>query len=978
MSVMASVAAGVVLLGGQGAPPLSWRDPESKGQERERFHRPDVSGQPVGVRLAAFEQRKRMLAETPLGGIAWRNVGSEVFGGRVVDIAVPRGDKRQILVAFATGGLWRTVNEGQTWTPLFDGQSAFGIGDVDVSGDGRTIWVGTGEANSQRTSYSGTGVYVSRDGGETWSRSGLEESHHIGRVKIDPRNPQVVYVAALGPLYSQGGQRGLYRTRDGGRSWDLILRGDERTGCIDVVIDPRDSRVLYASMWERDRRAWNLLESGPGSAVYKSTDAGRTWRKLAGLPSGEVMGRTALAVSPSRPDTVYAFMDNQGPDAASGSYDEFRPGGELTLNRFRRMSETGIRRLETAVLAGFLERVLPAPGEGRDARGAAREAAERVKSGDLGLEELAGLMRQRDPAVFDRDINDAEVWRSDDGGRTWRKTREDMGSHGGYYWNEVVVNPRDAEEVYTLGVLLYRSRDGGRDSSVVARRNHVDHHALWIDPDGSGKMLNGNDGGIYVSYDSGESWTHWNNLPVGQFTTVAVDDKTPYNIYGGTQDNGTQKGPSNYRPGVSALTAWTMIGGGDGSAIQVDPRNGGDVVYIASQFGAHSAVNQTTGQRWNVRAADIPGQPDLRYNWISPILISPHHPDIVYLGAQRVFRSFDQGRSYQPISGDLTRDFPNGDVPFSTLTALAESPLRFGRIYAGADDGSLQTTGDGGVTWRDIRTPAPERWVTRIVASRYREGRVYVTQNGYRQNEWTAMVWVSEDFGETWRSIAGGLPAESVNTIREDPVREDVLYVGTMYGVYASLDRGTSWVALGSGMPGNPVHDLVIQPRAKEIVAATHGRSVWVASVARLQDLTPEVRAKEFHAFVLDVPTGRASWPYDRTPPFTDGSARDRRVTTEFWTLGGGKGRLALVGPDGVEATGAEVEVRPGLNTLSLSLLLRDGDRRAAGVFGDPDDPGSALADPFAARRPEYVAAGSYQLRLTVEGRFFDQAVTIR
>lgn len=951
--------------------PMQVRPGEPKINELTRFHKPDVTAMPTSVRLNAFNKRMQMLKESPFQQVPWRSVGSEVQGGRVVDIAVTQTGPQKIYVAYATGGLWVSDSLGQSWTPLFDDQSTYGIGDMDMSDDGQTIWVGSGEANSQRTSYAGTGVFKSTDGGATWQNMGLPESHHIGKVLIDKKSPNTVYVASLGPLYSQGGERGLYRTTDGGKSWTCILKGDARTGCMDVEVDPRNSNIIYAAMWERDRRAWNFLESGPGSAVYKSVDGGKNWSKLPGLPSGTDMGRTSLAMAPSNPDVVYAFIDNQGPDMESDSYDEYRDSGVLTFNRFRRMTESALRKVEDKALISFLRSYMP---EGTKVE----DVVKKFIAGDMSLKELSELMLQRNPSLFDADMNDAEIWRTGDGGKTWKKTRPDMGNHGGYYWNEAVVHPTKPNEVYTLGLLCLKSTDSGGSWNAIATSNHVDHHALYIDPKNSNFMLNGNDGGIYASWDAGKSWTQWNNVSVGQYTTIGVDTKVPYNIYGGLQDNGTLRGPSTYRPGITDINSWKAIGGGDGSAIAVDPRNGGDIVYTASQFGAHSAQNQLTNQRWSVRARDVRGEDPLRYNWISPILISKHHPDIIYLGSQRVHRSFDQGKTYAAISGDLTKNLPNGDVPFSTLTTMDESPFRFGQLYVGADDGTVKYTPDSGLTWKDIATPAVNRWVTRIVASSHKDGRVYCTQNGYRQDDWTPYVWVSEDNGASWKSIAANLPFECVNTIREDDKDPDTLYVGTDMGVYMSGDRGASWITLGQGIPNTPVHDLVIQTQAEDIVVASHARSVWVISLKPIRQVTPKIEAEEFHSFKLDVPTGRATWGYERSQAFNDPEPRDRRVEAEFWTTKKGKGTLSLVSEDGKTVVESQVDVIHGLNYMGLSLLLKPGQPGLPPVFGDPNDPKTALNDPYASKRAQYVAAGEYKLLLKVGGASFSQDVEIK
>lgn len=971
MSLLAAVIFAGTLRFQEQPLPTALRPGAPKSEELQKFHKPDVKGMSMQVWLDAHKKRMSMLDQSPFRQVEWRNVGPEVQGGRVVDIAMTQTKPRRIFVAFATGGLWVTENLGQTWKPIFDNQSAFGIGDIDITPDGKTIYLGSGEANSQRTSYAGTGMFKSTDGGETWQNIGLTESHHVGRVIVDPKDPNLVYVASLGPLYSQGGERGLYRTSNGGKTWECILKGDERTGCKDIAIDPVNRNVIYASMWERDRRAWNMLESGPGSAVYKTTDGGKSWKKLPGLPSGWDMGRTAIAVSPTAPNNVYAFIDNQGPDLEAGDHDEFRPEGTLTLNRFQRLNEEGLRKVDEKDLITFFRTYLPDNVK-------PEETAKKFLAGEISLEQISELMRQKNPDVFNAPPNLAEVWWSSNGGSNWKKTRADMGDHGGYYWNEVVVNPHNPSEVYTLGLELLRSRDSGHTWDSIAQGNHVDHHAFFIDPQDPNFMLDGNDGGIYASFDAGETWTHWNNLPVGQFTTIAVDTKPIYNIYGGLQDNGTMRGPSTYRPGISNPNDWKDIGGGDGSALAVDPRNGGDIVYTAYQFGAHTFLNQVTGQRWSARAADIKGEPPLRYNWISPILISRFHPDIIYLGSQRVHRSFNQGKSYTAISPDLTKNLPAGDVPYGTLTTMDESPFHFGMLYVGADDGSVKLTPDGGATWKDIATPAPDRWVTRIIASTHKDGRIYCTQNGYRQDEWTPYVWVSEDNGASWKSIASNLPFECVNTIREDDKNPNLLYVGTDMGVYVSRDRGQSWMTYGTGIPNTPVHDLVIQPQAEDLVVASHARSVWVVSLKPLRQVTDEIWAEEFHSFRTNIPGNRSRWGYERTPPYAEIRTVDYQASWELWTRLAGRGKLSLVDESGKMIVESDVTIINGLNTLKLSLLLKPADPTAPPLYGAPDDPKTATADPYAARRAQYVPAGDYKLVLEIGGKRFEEEVTIR
>lgn len=931
----------------------------SKSEERRKYHLPDVSPMPTSVRLKAFEQRMKMLEDSPFRSIPWRSVGSEFHGARVVDVDSPLNNPDELLVAYATGGLWRTTNDGATWTPIFDNQSSFGIGDIAVTPDGKTLWVGTGENNNQRTSYAGTGVFKSEDAGQTWENMGLHESHHIGRVLIHPKNKNIVYVASVGPLYSQGGDRGVYKSTDGGKTWDQILEIDKYTGVIDLDMDPRNPNVMIACAYDRDRRAWNYREGGPGSAIFRTTDGGKNWNKISGLPSGDDLGRAGVEFAPSNPNIVYLYHDNQGADVDEDRDDERTPSGRLTLRRFRYLSDDALKALDKGILRPFLQNRLPDDVN-------LNETLDKIAAGEIKMVDLEQLMLRRNPAVFEGRQRLAEVWRSEDNGRTWALVSGPMGDHGGYYWNKITVHPNNPDEVYTLGLLLLKSTDGGRSWEAIATRNHVDHHVLYIDPRNPNRMVNGNDGSPDLSLDGGRTWRLINNLAVGQWTTLAIDNKSPYNIIGGLQDNGTVYGPSTHRSGLSAVSNWRSIGGGDGSAIAVDPREGGDLVYTASQFGSHSVQNMVTRERRGIRPPGKRGEPALRFNWISPILISPHHPDIIYIGSQKLHRSFDQGRAWEDISDDLTKNLENGDVPFSCLTTISESPFKFGRIYVGADDGSVKYTPDGGVTWQDISTPAKDRWVTRIVASRHNEGRVYATQNGYRQDEWTSYVWRSDDFGKTWTSLSSGLPSEPVNTVREDPENENILYVGTDMGVYVTMDAGLTWEAYGTGIPNAPIHDLLIHEREKEMIVATHSRSAWVVDVKPIQELTKEIMDKPVHMYPVDNMSGSDNWPFERREAWDKRLASDRVLNGRIWAGVNGPGRITLVDKDGKEWGAVEMEFKRGYIPYSFSLLL---DKGQIIPLTDPKIAKSveeALLDPHADKRAKYLPKGDYKIVVTV------------
>ncbi|MFZ4509229.1 MAG: glycosyl hydrolase, partial [Fimbriimonas sp.] len=810
-------------------------DQVSKTQEQKLYHSEPAKGMPAATRMAGWEQRKRLLGESVFGNLLWRNVGPEVQSGRVVDIIAPRDKPDDVLVAFATGGLWRTSDDGITWKPLFDQESTFGIGDVAVSHDGNTIYIGSGEANSQRTSYAGTGVFKSIDAGKTWTNVGLPESHHIGRVVIDPKNENIVWVGALGHLYSPNEERGVYRSADGGKTWDHVLKVDENTGCVDLAVDPKNPSTAYAAMYDRERRAWNYRESGKGSGVYKTTNGGKTWQKVTALPSGDVAGRYGLSISASNPNVIIATLDNQGDDPEWDGLDEYVASGTLTPRRFLRLDEKTFASLDKSVLEPFWRSYGPS-GTSLD------DVVKQVAEGKLKLEDVRKKIETRNPAAFTPPLIQDEIYRSEDGGKTWNRMR--LGEVGGgytYYFGKCWINPRDDKDIVVGGFIMVRSRDGGKTWRQMANRVHVDFHGFWFDPRNATKMWVGNDGGPYLSGDDGATWRHLNNLSVGQTTTVAVDNKSPYNIFTGLQDNGTLKGPSTYVPGLSDKSLWQAVGGGDGSAIAVDPRDNGDIYFSSSQFGALSGRNQKTNERWSAR----PAGPSLRYNWITPIVISAFHPDIVYVGSQYLHRSFNGGRRFEPISGDLTKNKPNGDVPFSTIKDLSESPLKFGLIYTGADDGSVKVTPDGGFQWLDIPTPAPNKWVSRVVASKFDVGTVYVAQNGYREDDFAAYLWKSTDQGKTWTSIVGNLPAEPINVVREDPDNQDVLYVGTDAGVYVTFDGGKKWESLHGGMPTAPIHDLVIQPRERDLIAASHSRGIWILPLKQVFAVTPELRAAD-------------------------------------------------------------------------------------------------------------------------------------
>ncbi len=985
--------------------PLLAAPPASKAEEAKRFH-PPARGTPAATRLAGYEKRLAMEKASPFAGLAFRNVGPEAQGGRIVDLDAPRSRPDTLFVAFATGGLWRTDNKGGSWTPLFDGESANALGAIAVGdAEGDVLWAGTGEANSSRTTYSGTGVFKSIDGGKSWTNTGLHDAHRIGKILVDSSNPDVVFAAATGPLYTDGGERGLYRTTDGGKSWTKVLGGTGRTGAIDVVQDPKEPKLLWAALWERDRKPWNFLESGPGSGVFRSRDGGATWSRLAGgLPQGDVVGRIGLAVTPARPGAVWAVVDNQ--TRRPGERDEESPPGELTPRRLKALTPEQFAKVETAVV----ERFLKANDFPKELK--ARALQKDVASGKVKLADVVAYVDDADRQMVEVEIVGKEVWRSDDAGETWRKTHdvslEKVAYSYGYWFGKIWVAPDDAERVYVAGVPLAGSADGGKSFSGLDRLGvHVDHHALWFDPRDPRHVALGNDGGLNLSWDRGATWTKVNNLPVGQVTTIALDSAEPYNVLVGMQDNGVWRGPSTYVSGKSPLDAWKPVIGGDGSFIEVDPKDP-NVVYAASQFGNAVRVNVKTGERSRFRPRHALGEPALRYNWVTPFLLSPHSRNVLWFGTQRLHRSLDRGETWAAVSPDLTSSREPGDVPYGTITTIAESPKTFGTLWVGTDEGKVWGSRDGGATWKDLsKGLAKDRWVTRVVASVHDEGTVYVSQSGYRNDDVAPYLFRSADFGATWTSIAAGLPAEPVNSVREDPKAKHLLYVATDLGAYVSLERGATWHALTGGLPHVPVHDLAIHPKEGDLVLGTHGRSAFVAEAAPLREWTPEIAKKALHAFRVKPATWERDRGYGVNEFFAWRSVPTTR-TLSWWASAAGSGTATISVRDakgrlfkewtaasaaGFNSVAYDLSADPGRADAIEEEIAKeaaegaakekdaaarddgtksppeaDADEEADDVGGKatPREVASLLADPLRKTRPRYLPPGRYAVEVAV------------
>jgi hypothetical protein len=867
----------------------------------------------------AWQDHQALSAGSLFGGLSWRSIGPSIQGGRVVDIEAVPGKPYSFYVAYATGGLWRTDNNGVTFEPLWDDQPTPVIGDIAVDPKNpERVWVGTGENNSSRSTYGGMGVFRSDDSGKTFRYVGLGDSDRIGRILVDPRDGNRVYVAALGKLYTPGGPRGLHRTKDGGATWELVLDTGsmfEFTGAIDLVQNPKNPDVIYVSTWQRSRRPWDFVEGGPGSGIYKSADGGDSWKRLeGGFPQGGDVGRIGLAIAASQPDIVYAAVDMQTllPEADWDLGD-----GAVSPKRLRKMTKAEFLAQDPEAIEDFLR------DNDLDPSYDAKKLIAAVEKDELTLADLLAQLDDANANLFNVDIRGLEVYRSSDAGATWKRTHDrplqQVTYNYGYYFGQIRVAPDDPNRVYCVGVPIITSGDGGKTwTGANGRDVHVDHHAPWIDPGNSKHLLLGNDGGVDASYDGGKTWIKLDNQPLGQFYAVTVDNEKPYNVYGGLQDNGSLKGSSRSRPGLDE--DWQFIGGGDGMQVQVDTRD--NTTYAGFQFGFYFRTGPAG--RGSVRPRAAFKEKALRYNWQTPILLSSHNADVFYFGAEKVYRSLDKGETFKPISPELTKAKQRGDVPYATLTTLAESPLQFGLLWAGSDDGQVWVTVDGGVDWADVGEGLPkDRWVSRVEASKFEKNRVYVSLNGYRDDDLTPYVYRSEDLGRTWVSIAAGLPAAPVNVVREDPVNQEVLYVGTDRGAYVSLDRGKSWQTLHEGLPIVPVHDLVVHPRDRELVAGTHGRSVYVIDALPIQEL-PKLLAdgeKKVEVFPLENVQAQRFW-YGRRDPWFYEPVFDPKVEIPFYSAQDGKAVLSVLDGDGRVLRRLEKDVKRGVATFEWDLLL--------------------------------------------------------
>ncbi|MDV7186765.1 glycosyl hydrolase [Lutibacter sp. TH_r2] len=855
--------------------------------------------------------------ESIVKNVPFTNIGPTVMSGRVVDIDVNPEKTTEFYVGYASGGVWYTNNNGASFEPIMDSAETINVGDIAVDWKKGTIWVGTGESNSSRSSYAGIGILKSTDKGKTWTNTGLKDSQHVGRIIINKNNPNEVVVGVVGHLYTPNKERGIFKTTDGGKTWKNVLFINKNTGVIDVSVSPTDSNTLFAATWERDRKAWNFTGDGEGSAIYKSEDAGTTWNKIttkkSGFPTGDGVGRIGLAAYDS--NVIYALLDNQN------MRPEKKEKSEVGLKKddFKQFSKEEFLNLNEKDLNEYLEE------NGFPKKYSAKSVKDLVSEGKIQPIDLANYLEDANYILLNSEVIGAEVYKSEDGGKTWKKTHkdylDDVYSSYGYYFGIIAVNTSNQNKIYIGGVPLLKSDDGGKSFSSMWQENvHADHQALWVNPNLEGHVLDGNDGGINITYDDGDNWYKNNSPAVGQFYSVNVDNKKPYNVYGGLQDNGVWYGPSTYKASKSWNSSgeypYKSLGGGDGMQVQIDSRDN-NVVYSGSQFGYYYRVNTETGDYLSIHPTHELGDSPYRYNWQAPILLSPHNQDILYMGANKLLRSMDKGETFDVISEDLTTGGKKGNVPYGTLTTIYESPFKFGFMYVGSDDGYINVTENGGNTWTRISDNLPQGlWVSRVIASQFEENTVYATLNGYRNDDFKAYVYVSENKGKTWKSITSNIENSPVNVIKEDSENENVLYVGTDNALYVSLNKGESWELFSNNLPPVAIHDLVIQKEAKDLVVGTHGRSIYKANISGIQQFE---KTKGKDVVIFDIPSKRHSsyWgkSWSKWMPLSD-----PELEIPYFVNKSGIYTLEILAEDGTQLNSFKVEASKGYNYFVYNI----------------------------------------------------------
>jgi photosystem II stability/assembly factor-like uncharacterized protein len=862
---------------------------------RNRFAAPVLCLALAAFAIVARAQQPDPL-EAVLKGLAFRNIGPFRTAAWVTEVAVPETPLHDhlytIYAATRSGGLWKTTNAGTTWTPISDSVGAAAVGAVAIAPSNPSIvWMGTGDQANARSSYSGKGVFKSVDAGATWQFMGLPDSHHIARIVIHPKNPDIVYIAAMGHLFSRNDERGVFRTIDGGKTWKKVLYVNDGVGAIDLVIDRKTPTVLYAAMYDKDRRPWQIVESGPESGIYRTENGGNKWDRLGGgLPAGRI-GRIGLDLYQKNPLILYALLENQNP----------KPG----------------------------------------ASGAEVSAISPLAAGIIGN----------------------ELYRTDDGGKSWRKVT-DVNVAGGkapYSFNQMRIDPHDDKTVIVTSDSMFISRDGGKTwNSNFFRGVFGDFRAMWWDPDDKDRIILGSDGGVSVSVDGGKTGDYFPNMAVGEAYALGVDMDDPYNVYAGFQDHDSWKGPSNSPTGRITLEHWVTVGPGDGMYNVVDPTDS-RWVYNTRELNQMGRMDQKTGVRTNIAPARPAGQPRLRYNWIAPIAISPHNPQIVYAGAQVLFRSLNRGDTWEEISPDLTTNDPERigrNVPYCTITSISESPLKAGTIWVGTDDGKVQLTQNHGGAWTDV-TPAlvsagakADRWVSRVFASPHDAATAFVSKSGFRDDDFAPYLYRTTDDGKTWTSIAGNLPNAPINVVVQDRKNRQLLIAGNDVGVFVSIDGGTRWSRLEANLPTVAVHDLTIHPRENDLVLATYGRALWTGDITPLRELTADLAGR--NAYLFDIEP-RARYGFGTQgmnyhlfgDKFLEVPNEPEALVLNYYVKadGGADAKITVTDPSGKTIRQLTGPAKRGLNRALVTLAGSSGGRGGRGRGAGPAEAPLAIGE---------------------------------
>jgi photosystem II stability/assembly factor-like uncharacterized protein len=878
----------------------------------------------------ALAHKNAMRESSLVKNVRFKNIGPTIMSGRVVDLDVNPDMPSEFYVGYASGGVWHTTNNGTTFNPILDSSDTQSVGDIAVHWPTRTIYVGTGENNASRSSYAGIGILKSTDNGKSWDNVGLMDAHHFAPILIHPDNADLVVVGVTGHLYSANDERGIYKTTDGGKTWTQTLFVDNMSGIIDLQSSPENYDVMYATSWTKDRKAWNFSGSGTNSGIYKSIDAGDTWTKVStqgsGLPSGEGVGRIGVAVF--NDTVVYAVHDSQfrRPDDASTRSATKK---SLTKADFKTMSKKDFLALDNKKLNRYLKT------NGFQEKYRAESVKKMVNAGGVAPIDLAKYLEDANSMLFDTPVVGTEVYKSTDGGKTWKKTHDDyldgIYFSYGYYFGHIHVSPANEDHIYIYGVPIVKSKDGGKSwMSISAENVHADHHALWINPKNPNHLIDGNDGGVNITYDDGENWIKNNSPSVGQFYAINVDNEKPYNVYGGLQDNGVWKGAHNARENKSwhqqGQYPWEAIMGGDGMQIQIDNRNS-DIVYTGFQFGIYFRLNLETGDRTNIQPSHTLGENPYRFNWQTPILLSPHNQDILYFGGNKLMRSMNQGNDWEAISDDLTKGGKKGNVAYGTITAISESPFQFGLIYAGSDDGVISVTKNAGGSWDNITGNLPkDLWVSRVIASQHKKERVFVTLNGYRWDDFKVYVYMSDDYGQTWKAISNNIPASPVNVIKEDTTSDNMLYLGTDNGAYVSFNRGDTWELFSNGVPNVAVHDIVIHPETNDLLLGTHGRSIYSANVSPLQKMNTVLKSNPISIFDMSPVRYSSRWG-SAWSKWLD--AYEPEKTIQFYSNVSGQKTIKILSEKGAELNRMTVSVDKGFNYVDYNLEITKKGRKA-------------------------------------------------